>query len=111
MEETAVSGIWLQGRLGDGSEGWIYVEGSAFNGGVGVQMPVINGTFEGTLGITSTGDHPIDTFLFTPVGGEPMDFLPTILEDTGGRLPVGPDEGPVYEAECLDFEPVVEVSS
>ena len=104
----ASSGIWVRGEVYGLESGWIYVEAETVNGGEPVEVPVESGTFDSPLPILRYGDHEVTRFELVADGPEgiPVDLMPALLDGPGAVFPVDADEGPVFESECFDIEPV-----
>ncbi|MEO1059816.1 MAG: Ig-like domain-containing protein [Actinomycetota bacterium] len=110
-EQGAASGIWVRGEVYGLEGGWIWVQGPTLNGGEPIEVPVVDGRFDGPLGINSYGDHPVERFELLPEGdgAEPIDLLPTLNDGPGNVVPVTGAEGPAFEQGCFDFDaPVLE---
>lgn len=107
VEQRAASGIWVRGEVYGLDGGWIWVEGETINNGDPLQIPIVDGRFEGPLGINSYGDHTIDRLELQGSGADdvPVDVLPTLLNGPGATFPVGPDDGSIFDDECFDFDP------
>jgi hypothetical protein len=105
------SGIWVRGEVYGLDGGWIWVEAETVNGGEPVQIPVESGVFDSPLPIRSYGDHEVTRFELVADGPDtaPVDLMPALLDGPGAIFPVGPDEGPIFESECFDIEPVASV--
>jgi hypothetical protein len=108
-EQNAASGIWVRGEVYGLDGGWIFIEGPSINGGNPVEIPVNDGIFDAPLGINNYGDHDVTRFelLSNDPAANPVDLLPTLTGGPGAVFPVGPDNGPVFDNECFDFDPPV----
>ncbi|MGI9601025.1 MAG: hypothetical protein ACR2QE_04015 [Acidimicrobiales bacterium] len=107
-EQNAASGIWVRGEVYGLDGGWIWVEGPSLNNGDPIGIEVIDGAFDAPLGINSYGDHAIESFDLFASADEvdaAADLLDSLVLGPGTVLPVGPDEGPVFDQECFDFDP------
>jgi hypothetical protein len=107
----ASSGIWVRGEVYGLESGWIFVQAETVNGGEPVQLPVESGSFDSPLPILQYGDHEVTRFELVPDGPEatPVDLMPALLDGPGAVFPVDAGEGPVFDSECFDIEPVAPV--
>lgn len=104
----ASSGIWVRGEVYGLESGWILVQAQTVNGGEPVQLPVESGSFDSPLPILQYGDHEVTRFELVPdgPGATPVDLMPALLAGPGAVFPVDAGEGPVFDSECFDIEPV-----
>lgn len=100
----AESGIWVSGEAYGLTGGTIHVEGPTIGGGDTIEIPVSDGVFNGELPIAQYADHPLTRFdIGSDTLGEPVDFLPDLINVERDVFPVGPDEGPIFDEECIEF--------
>ncbi|MEM9606230.1 MAG: Ig-like domain-containing protein [Actinomycetota bacterium] len=104
-EQNSPSGIWVRGEVYGLTGGWVWVEGPSLNGGEPVQIPVVDGRFEGPLGINSYGEHTFDRFELGGDDTDPVDLLGTIDGGPGTTVTVTGAEGAAFDDECFEFEP------
>ena len=100
----ASSDVWLNGKVSNLQDGWIFAEGPTFNGGEPVEIPISDGSFDASLPIVQYGDHALTLFeLGWPDAPSPQNLLPTLAEGPGVIFPVGSAEGPIFDEECIEF--------
>jgi hypothetical protein len=102
------SGIWVSGGTYGLDDGFIFIEGPTLNGGLPVEIPVSAGLFNGPLPITQFDDHTLETFDLgaNPDGSDAVSVLPTLATGPGNVITVDASEGPNFDTECFDFDPV-----
>lgn len=105
---TNDSTLYFSGRTYGFETGFVFVLGSTLNSGETVQIPVTDGVFDGPVAVSRFGEHQLDTFALgvDPTGADSIDLLPTLDTGPGTIIPVGPDNGPTFDTECFDFDPV-----
>ncbi len=105
-DQNSASGIWVRGEVYGLDGGWIWVEGPTINNGDPVQIPVEGSQFEGGLGINSYGQHEIESFRLVGADNEEVLSDATDLLDAAfdGVIPVDADEGSAFDTDCFDFD-------
>ena len=100
----ASSDVWLNGKVSNLQDGWIFAEGPTFNGGEPVEIPISDGSFDASLPIMHYGDHELTRFeLGWADAPSPQNLLPTLAEGPGVIFPVGSAEGSIFDEECIEF--------
>jgi len=108
VDQRSASGIWLDGEVAGFPGGhYIWVEAPTINNGDPVSVPIVDDSFQAQLGINSYGDHPLDTLEIRDRDDRTLvDLVPAFPGDA--LLTVGPDEGPLLDEPCFDFDLPVE---